>query len=131
MLVSIEALAMAGVDYNEWGMDLEEWERIEDGPPAPHLYADEFEEYEYEEDERYEVITAKDFSDKRDEDADHVEFLMRYPKAYNHYDWISDPKTASINHELVNRSHYIKVLVVLIMVVIMYEKFACSSGQNI
>ncbi|CAH1436877.1 unnamed protein product [Lactuca virosa] len=46
---SIEALAMAGVDYNEWGMDFEEWERMEMGPPPPHLFSED-----YEEDERVE-----------------------------------------------------------------------------
>ncbi|GJX06523.1 hypothetical protein Tco_0194455 [Tanacetum coccineum] len=109
MSYSIEALAMAGLDYNDWGMDLKEWERIEDGPPPPHLYADEFEEREYEEDERYEDIKAKDVFNKRDQEVDHVEFLMRYLRACNHNDWISDPETACINHKLVNRSHYIKV----------------------
>ncbi|XVE86791.1 hypothetical protein DITRI_Ditri18aG0062400 [Diplodiscus trichospermus] len=39
MLVSIEALAMAGTDYLEWGMDIEEWEQ-EEFPPA-YLLADE------------------------------------------------------------------------------------------
>ncbi|KAI3518938.1 hypothetical protein L1887_07844 [Cichorium endivia] len=49
MSISIEALAMAGVDYNEWGIDFEEWERMEMGPPPPHLYSED-----YEEDERVE-----------------------------------------------------------------------------
>ncbi|KAL4578024.1 hypothetical protein LXL04_014139 [Taraxacum kok-saghyz] len=50
MSISIEALAMAGVDYNEWGMDFEEWERMQEmGPPPPHLYSED-----YEEDERVE-----------------------------------------------------------------------------
>ncbi|XVE86789.1 hypothetical protein DITRI_Ditri18aG0062100 [Diplodiscus trichospermus] len=40
MSVSIEALAMAGVDYVEWGMDIEEWERDDELSP-PHLLADE------------------------------------------------------------------------------------------
>ncbi|GMI67942.1 hypothetical protein HRI_000463500 [Hibiscus trionum] len=39
MSVSIEALAMAGVDYMEWGMDIEEWECDHELPP-PHLLAD-------------------------------------------------------------------------------------------
>lgn len=39
MSVSTEALAMAGVDYMEWGMDVEEWERDDELPP-PHLLAD-------------------------------------------------------------------------------------------
>ncbi|GAV84674.1 hypothetical protein CFOL_v3_28116 [Cephalotus follicularis] len=42
MSVSLEALAMAGLDYNEWGLDTEEWERkdLETMPP-PHLLAEE------------------------------------------------------------------------------------------
>ncbi|XWS33336.1 hypothetical protein CRYUN_Cryun22dG0073100 [Craigia yunnanensis] len=39
MSVSIEALAMAGVDFMEWGMDIEEWKR-DDKLPPPHLLAD-------------------------------------------------------------------------------------------
>ncbi|XVE83126.1 hypothetical protein DITRI_Ditri16bG0062300 [Diplodiscus trichospermus] len=46
--VSIEALAMAGVDFMEWGMDIEEWERDDELPP-PHLLADDEEEEEEEE----------------------------------------------------------------------------------
>ncbi|KAJ0083019.1 hypothetical protein Patl1_12405 [Pistacia atlantica] len=42
MSVSLEALAMAGTDYAELGMDFEEWEHREDlEPPPPHLLADE------------------------------------------------------------------------------------------
>ncbi|XP_039053512.1 uncharacterized protein LOC120195609 [Hibiscus syriacus] len=45
MTVSIEALAMAGADYNEWGLDIEEWEDDDDLQcPPPHLLADEKEE---------------------------------------------------------------------------------------
>lgn len=43
MSVSLEALAMAGIDSNEWAMDAQEWERNEteiDFVP-PHLLADE------------------------------------------------------------------------------------------
>lgn len=47
MRASIEALAMAGVDHCEWGMDVEEWERDEEMTP-PHLLADEEEEEEEE-----------------------------------------------------------------------------------
>ncbi|XWS41583.1 hypothetical protein CRYUN_Cryun17cG0094300 [Craigia yunnanensis] len=43
MSVSIEALAMAGTDYIEWGMEIEEWEHEELEPP-PHLLAEEAEE---------------------------------------------------------------------------------------
>ena len=46
MSVSIEALAMAGVDYLEWGMDIEEWERDDEVSP-PHLLADDGEEEEF------------------------------------------------------------------------------------
>lgn len=58
MSISFEALAMAGVDYNEWGMDFEEWERTEMGPPPPHLYADDYEEHEHEleEDDRVKEV---------------------------------------------------------------------------
>ncbi|XP_059623042.1 uncharacterized protein LOC132266206 [Cornus florida] len=41
MSVSLEALAMAGANYVEWGMDIEEWERRE---TPPHLLAEEEEE---------------------------------------------------------------------------------------
>ncbi|KAH1113682.1 hypothetical protein J1N35_007060 [Gossypium stocksii] len=45
MTVSIEALAMAGVDYNEWGLDVEKWEDDDDSQcPPPHLLAEENEE---------------------------------------------------------------------------------------
>ncbi|CAK9325055.1 unnamed protein product [Citrullus colocynthis] len=43
MSVSLEALAMAGIDSNEWAMDAQEWERNEteiDVVP-PHLLANE------------------------------------------------------------------------------------------
>lgn len=46
MAVSLEALAMAGVDHRENGMGIEEWERQEMGPPPPHLLAEEEEEEE-------------------------------------------------------------------------------------
>ncbi|OMO73099.1 hypothetical protein COLO4_27261 [Corchorus olitorius] len=48
MEVSLEALAMAGVDYVEWGLDVEEWERLNEQTP-PHLLADEEEEEDEEE----------------------------------------------------------------------------------
>ncbi|CAL1377698.1 unnamed protein product [Linum trigynum] len=38
---SLEALAMAGVDCVEWGMDAQEWELQQlHEPPLPHLLAD-------------------------------------------------------------------------------------------
>lgn len=40
MSVSFEALAMAGVDYNECGISMEEWEQSEMTTP-PHLLAEE------------------------------------------------------------------------------------------
>ncbi|KAH1082664.1 hypothetical protein J1N35_022425 [Gossypium stocksii] len=36
--ILMEAIAMAGVDYVEWGLDIEEWERDDELPP-PHLLA--------------------------------------------------------------------------------------------
>ncbi|OMO73101.1 Tetratricopeptide-like helical [Corchorus olitorius] len=44
MSVSIEALAMAGTDYVEWGMEIEEWENGELLEPPPHLLAEETQE---------------------------------------------------------------------------------------
>ncbi|XVF15110.1 hypothetical protein REPUB_Repub09cG0121100 [Reevesia pubescens] len=41
MSVSIEALAMAGTDYIEWGMGIEEWEQEELEFPPAYLLADE------------------------------------------------------------------------------------------
>ncbi|KAE9604783.1 hypothetical protein Lalb_Chr11g0075401 [Lupinus albus] len=49
MLVSLEALAMAGASNVEFGMDIEEWENkdLEEYPP-PHLLAEQEEEEEEE-----------------------------------------------------------------------------------
>ncbi|KAK2655699.1 hypothetical protein Ddye_008751 [Dipteronia dyeriana] len=44
MSMSMEALAMAGVDYVEWGLHVEEWEREDSELPPPHLLAEEEEE---------------------------------------------------------------------------------------
>lgn len=41
MSASIEALAMAGMDYHVFGMTKEEWEREELELPPPHLLAEE------------------------------------------------------------------------------------------
>ncbi|XVF58996.1 hypothetical protein PTKIN_Ptkin07bG0238400 [Pterospermum kingtungense] len=41
MTVSLEALAMAGVDYNEWGLDIEKWEGDDSEWPPQHLLAEE------------------------------------------------------------------------------------------
>ncbi|XVF15216.1 hypothetical protein REPUB_Repub09cG0131600 [Reevesia pubescens] len=41
MSVSTEALAMAGTDYLEWGMVIEEWEQEDLDLPPAHLFADE------------------------------------------------------------------------------------------
>ncbi|KAI8536264.1 hypothetical protein RHMOL_Rhmol10G0243300 [Rhododendron molle] len=53
MSISIEALAMVGADYLDWGKDMEEWERGDLELP-PHLLAEEEEEDE-EKDEKDEV----------------------------------------------------------------------------
>ncbi|KAL7230694.1 hypothetical protein ACSBR2_009052 [Camellia fascicularis] len=45
MSISFEALAMSGTNYLEFGMDIEEWERLDSEVPS-HLYADEQEEEE-------------------------------------------------------------------------------------
>jgi hypothetical protein len=39
--MSIEALAMAGIDYTECDIKLEEWEKVGFEKPAPHLLADQ------------------------------------------------------------------------------------------
>lgn len=44
MSESIEALAMAGVDYHICNVDFEEWEHEDMEPPPPHLLAEEEEE---------------------------------------------------------------------------------------
>ncbi|GJY69181.1 hypothetical protein Tco_0472163 [Tanacetum coccineum] len=110
------AFAMAGVDYNEWGMDLEEWELIENGPPPPHLYADEFEVHEYEEEETYEVITTKDVYDKIEKDGDD-DFVMQRLNAHD--------KSVNRNYQCLEG---LKTLVIAIIVT-MHEKFACSRGH--
>ncbi|KAK3225915.1 hypothetical protein Dsin_005779 [Dipteronia sinensis] len=46
MSISMEALAMAGVDYVEWGMNVEEWEREDSELTPAHLLAEEEEEEE-------------------------------------------------------------------------------------
>ncbi|KAK9713470.1 hypothetical protein RND81_06G029600 [Saponaria officinalis] len=47
MSVSLEALAMAGEDYVNFGMKMEEWERVEVEETPDHLMA-------YEDDDEYE-----------------------------------------------------------------------------
>ncbi|XWS44945.1 hypothetical protein CRYUN_Cryun15aG0093700 [Craigia yunnanensis] len=44
MTVAIEALAMAGVDYNEWGLDIDKWEDDGSEWPPQHLLAEEEDE---------------------------------------------------------------------------------------
>ncbi|KDP46813.1 hypothetical protein JCGZ_24022 [Jatropha curcas] len=45
MSVSMEALAMAGVDYLEWGKQVQEWKQDDEfESPPPHLLAEEEEE---------------------------------------------------------------------------------------
>ncbi|MBA0694235.1 hypothetical protein Goari_004551, partial [Gossypium aridum] len=56
MSLSIEAIAMAGVDYVEWGLDIEEWERDDELPP-PHLLAHNNEKEEEEFMERHAYAT--------------------------------------------------------------------------
>ncbi|KAL7230687.1 hypothetical protein ACSBR2_009045 [Camellia fascicularis] len=67
MSISFEALAMSGANYLEFGMDIEEWERLDSVLP-PHLYAeDEDKEEEREEDEapRKRENLVHDFKDKK------------------------------------------------------------------
>ncbi|KDP46815.1 hypothetical protein JCGZ_24024 [Jatropha curcas] len=42
MSVSMEALAMAGVDYHQWGKQVQQWEQDDEfESPPPHLLAEE------------------------------------------------------------------------------------------
>ncbi|CAK7334689.1 unnamed protein product [Dovyalis caffra] len=41
MSLSLEALAMAGTNYLEWGVDVEEWEDDDSELPPPHLLVEE------------------------------------------------------------------------------------------
>ncbi|KAF7129353.1 hypothetical protein RHSIM_Rhsim10G0164400 [Rhododendron simsii] len=43
MPISLEALAMSGTDYSDYGMDIQEWELLDSETP-PHLLADEEEQ---------------------------------------------------------------------------------------
>ena len=43
MAISLEALAMSGTSYVDYGMDIDEWERLDSEIP-PHLLAEEEEE---------------------------------------------------------------------------------------
>ena len=45
MAISLEALAMSGTSYVDYGMDIDEWERLNSEIP-PHLLAEEEEEEE-------------------------------------------------------------------------------------
>ncbi|GJZ32981.1 hypothetical protein Tco_0578417 [Tanacetum coccineum] len=105
MSISNEALAMAGVDYNEWGMDIEEYERREMEPPPPHLWVDDYIEHENEgEDDvkdeealmmateeaideicgsRAVEIHLEDVYSERNKDGNVDDFGKRSPMAYN------------------------------------------------
>ncbi|KAL1191966.1 hypothetical protein V5N11_003803 [Cardamine amara subsp. amara] len=73
MMISMEALAMAGADFQEWGLSIEEWELQESVVP-PHLLAYDSEEEEedskVEEDHRYEDEDEDDYH--QDDDGDRV-----------------------------------------------------------
>ncbi|KAL7230689.1 hypothetical protein ACSBR2_009047 [Camellia fascicularis] len=78
MSISFEALAMSGANYLEFGMDVEEWERLDSVLP-PHLYAeDEDKEEEREEDEgpRKRENLVHDFKDKKLTAHHHVKKLV-------------------------------------------------------
>ncbi|KAG2286537.1 hypothetical protein Bca52824_046141 [Brassica carinata] len=59
----MEALAMAGADYQEWGLSIEEWEFQESVVP-PHLLADdaekdEEEDHQNEDDRVFDCVEVK------------------------------------------------------------------------
>nr|GEU96772.1 prostatic spermine-binding protein [Tanacetum cinerariifolium] len=123
MSISIEALAMAGVDYNEWGMDIEEYERRETDPP--HLWVDDYIEYENEGEDDVEdgealmmatdeaideicgsravEIHLEDVFEERNKDDNDDDFGKWSPIAYNKF----------LNHD-----HGIKRLTILVVVMI-------------
>lgn len=69
---SIEALAMAGVDYQEWGLSIEEWELQESVVP-PHLFADDSEDEEEDIHSDYDDSEVEEEEDhRRDDDDDRV-----------------------------------------------------------
>lgn len=67
-MVSLEALAMAGVNYVEYGMSIEEWEHRELDPyPPPHLLADEEEdESSIVGDRRYTLTRQSSFNEEQE-----------------------------------------------------------------
>ncbi|EOA28622.1 hypothetical protein CARUB_v10024843mg, partial [Capsella rubella] len=67
----MEALAMAGVDYQEWGLSIDEWELQESLVP-PHLLADDSDEEEEEEDHRRYNDDSEVEDHLRDDDDDRV-----------------------------------------------------------
>ena len=69
MSVSLEALAMAGVNYLESSMDIEEWQRQDLAPPPPHLLA-----HEEEEEENYQK--------KKNNEDDVITILLYHVKEY-------------------------------------------------
>ncbi|KAK1410717.1 hypothetical protein QVD17_37256 [Tagetes erecta] len=116
---------MAGVDYNEWGVDFEEWERMEtDNIIPPHLYADDHYYQEHEDKRDEEVIKTMETS-AIDELCGSIEFKNqltsyvfdeRSKKGGDDY-MMQSPK-AYVN--VMNRSQGIKrlkMLVVVMMVV--------------
>ncbi|KAL8193934.1 hypothetical protein R6Q57_026176 [Mikania cordata] len=92
MSFTLEALAMAGVDYDEWGMDIKEWEHMEMGVPPPYLCADDYEgeehELEHEKDKRVVTMETKPkiqlrdtFVERNNEGSD--DFVMKTRKTFN------------------------------------------------
>ncbi|KAK1410714.1 hypothetical protein QVD17_37253 [Tagetes erecta] len=64
---------MAGVDYKEWGVDFEEWERMETGAVLPpHLYADDY--FQEDEDKRDEEVIVTMETPAIDEFCGSIEF---------------------------------------------------------
>ncbi|KAL8193935.1 hypothetical protein R6Q57_026177 [Mikania cordata] len=111
MSFSLEALAMTGVDYNKWGMDIEEWERMEMGHPLPHLYADDYEEHEDEDERDKKVVTMEttknqliDVFVERSKEGHGDDFVLKSPKAYD---------------MIMNHCYSIKRLKILVVVIMM------------
>ncbi|XP_022008029.1 uncharacterized protein LOC110907344 [Helianthus annuus] len=110
MSISIEALAMAGVGYEEWGMDFEEWERMEMDPPPPHLHADE---YEDEHDEELSMMAT----DTTEELCESTESKNQLTDVFDDHFIMQSPKTYTKIMHLSHGIKRLKMLVVAMMVI--------------
>ncbi|MBA0851151.1 hypothetical protein Goshw_014322 [Gossypium schwendimanii] len=124
MSVSIEALAMAGVDYNEWGLDIEKWEDDDDSQcPPPHLLAEENEEEPARVVEQDTRIIGTSSPTRRSEDdaggeCKHRRFLRR-----------KSSLAKKMRHSSKSIKVMIKYTIMLLMIVMIALTEMCGEGQ--